>query len=214
MGRTGWGAVLLCLCACGVSRSPAARRPCRRCMAPRPRSASARAPMTSARAGIRASPSSSRRASPHPTSGSCSRRRAGRADLCPAPAGQRRGAGGRGDQPHLHARPGDGGHPPPALAGDPRGTPPTSGCADLTPTLHITGTPVIDTTNPASVTAYFVTKGYQSGTSGPAGAWMLSAVDVPTLVERPDFPVLIQGAADNQPTSPSTAPPRSSGRGC
>ncbi|HEY1908697.1 MAG TPA: choice-of-anchor D domain-containing protein [Myxococcaceae bacterium] len=71
------------------------------------------------------------------------------------------------------------------------------GCADLAPKVGITGTPVIDTSNPSSVTAYFVTKGYLSGTSGPAGAWM-HAVDVPTLAERPNFPVQIQGGADNQ----------------
>jgi iron transport multicopper oxidase len=71
------------------------------------------------------------------------------------------------------------------------------GCADLAPTVGITGTPVIDTRDSANVTAYFVTKGYLSGTSGPAGAWM-HAVDVPTLSERPNFPVRIQGSADNQ----------------
>ena len=71
------------------------------------------------------------------------------------------------------------------------------GCADLAPKVGVTGTPVIDTTNPNAVTAYFVSKGYLSGTSGPAGAWM-HAVDVPTLAERPGFPVQIQGGADNQ----------------
>ena len=71
------------------------------------------------------------------------------------------------------------------------------GCPDLTPTLGITGTPVIDPSDPSHVTAYFVTKGYQSGTSGPVGSWM-HAVDIPTLAERPGFPVQIQGSADNQ----------------
>ena len=70
------------------------------------------------------------------------------------------------------------------------------GCPDLTPSIGITGTPVIDTRDPANVTAYFVTKGYVSGSSGPVGAWM-HAVDVPTLAERPNFPVQIQGHADN-----------------
>jgi iron transport multicopper oxidase len=71
------------------------------------------------------------------------------------------------------------------------------GCPDLAPKVGITGTPVIDTRDPGHVTAYFVTKGYQTGTSGPAVAWM-HAVDIPTLSERPNFPVQIQGNADNQ----------------
>jgi len=71
------------------------------------------------------------------------------------------------------------------------------GCPDLAPKVGITGTPVIDTRDPSNVTAYFVTKSYQAGTSGPAVAWM-HAVDIPTLAERPSFPVQIQGNADNQ----------------
>ena len=71
------------------------------------------------------------------------------------------------------------------------------GCPDLAPKVGITGTPVIDTRDPSNVTAYFVTKSYQSGTSGPAAAWM-HAVDIPTLAERAGFPVQIQGSADNQ----------------
>jgi len=68
------------------------------------------------------------------------------------------------------------------------------GCGDLVPTIGITGTPVVDTrTN----TAYFTTKTYATGSSGPAAIYM-HAVDVPTLAERPNFPVLIQGTADNQ----------------
>ncbi|RPH68015.1 MAG: hypothetical protein EHM78_20275, partial [Myxococcaceae bacterium] len=71
------------------------------------------------------------------------------------------------------------------------------GCPDLAPKVGITGTPVIDIRDPGNVTAYFVTKSYQSGTSGPAVAWM-HAVDIPTLAERTGFPVQIQGTADNQ----------------
>jgi len=71
------------------------------------------------------------------------------------------------------------------------------GCPDLAPKVGITGTPVVDTRDPSNVTAYFVTKSYQSGTSGPAIAWM-HAVDIPTLSERANFPVQIQGNADNQ----------------
>ena len=68
------------------------------------------------------------------------------------------------------------------------------GCGDLVPTVGITGTPVVDT---RTHTAYFTTKSYASGTSGPA-AISMHAVDVPSLAERPNFPVLIQGAADNR----------------
>ncbi|HEU5220005.1 MAG TPA: hypothetical protein VFU23_15195, partial [Gemmatimonadales bacterium] len=71
------------------------------------------------------------------------------------------------------------------------------GCGDLAPWVGITGTPVIDTRDPATVTAYCVTTTYVAGTSGPSAAWM-HAVDVPTLAERPNFPVRIQGQADNQ----------------
>ena len=68
------------------------------------------------------------------------------------------------------------------------------GCGDLVPNVGITGTPVID---PSSSTAYLTTKTYASGTSGPA-ALFFHAVDLPTLAERPGFPVPIQGSADNQ----------------
>ena len=68
------------------------------------------------------------------------------------------------------------------------------GCGDLVPSIGITGTPVV---NPTTHTAYFTTKTYAAGTSGPAAIYM-HVVDVPTLVERPGFPVLIQGVADNQ----------------
>ena len=71
------------------------------------------------------------------------------------------------------------------------------GCPDLAPKVGITGTPVVDTRDPNNVTAYFVTKSYASGTSGPSVAFM-HAVDIPTLTERPNFPVQIQGSADNQ----------------
>ncbi len=68
-------------------------------------------------------------------------------------------------------------------------------CADLTPSVGITGTPVID---PASNTAYFFKKTYASGTSGPA-AWFAHAVDVGSGAERAGFPVRIQGTAANEP---------------
>jgi hypothetical protein len=71
------------------------------------------------------------------------------------------------------------------------------GCGDLTPWIGITGTPVIDE---ATDTAYFFSKTYASGTSGPA-AWYAHAVSVITGEERPNFPVLIQGVAQNGPQS-------------
>lgn len=69
------------------------------------------------------------------------------------------------------------------------------GCGDLTPWIGITGTPVVDeSTN----TAYFFSKTYASGTSGPA-AWFAHAVDLMTGAERPNFPVEISGTAQNSP---------------
>src|SRR5579859_4249778 len=62
------------------------------------------------------------------------------------------------------------------------------GCGDLVPNLGVTGAPVIDS---ASNTAYFLSKTYV----GSATAWFAHAVDVDTLVERPNFPVQIQGTA-------------------
>jgi iron transport multicopper oxidase len=68
-------------------------------------------------------------------------------------------------------------------------------CIPLQPNVGIMGTPVVDT---GSNTAYFFAKTYASGSSGPAAYWA-HAVDVASLDERPGFPVLIQGNADNQP---------------
>lgn len=70
------------------------------------------------------------------------------------------------------------------------------GCADLVPTIGITGTPVID---PATNTAYFLAKTYASGTSGSA-AWIMHAVNVADGAERPGFPVSIAGSATNAPS--------------
>jgi hypothetical protein len=68
-------------------------------------------------------------------------------------------------------------------------------CSDLTPSIGITGTPVVDG---ASGTAYFFAKTYASGTSGPA-VWWAHAVDANNGAERPGFPVAITGTASNQP---------------
>ena len=68
-------------------------------------------------------------------------------------------------------------------------------CADLTPSIGITGTPVVDE---SSNTMYLLKKSYAAGTSGPA-LWYAHALDVTTGAERPNFPVLIQGTASNAP---------------
>jgi hypothetical protein len=64
------------------------------------------------------------------------------------------------------------------------------GCGDITPTVGITGTPVIDT---SSSTAYFFSK-----SSG--GTYTLHAVDAGTLAEKSGFPVTISGTAQNDST--------------
>ena len=65
-------------------------------------------------------------------------------------------------------------------------------CGDLTPSIGITGTPVIDrTTN----TVYFFSKTYVAA----AAAYLLHALDLRTGAERTGFPVTIAGPASNQP---------------
>jgi outer membrane protein assembly factor BamB len=66
-------------------------------------------------------------------------------------------------------------------------------CEDLAPHVGITGTPVID---PTTNTAYFFSKTYESGESGPA-EWKMHAVDLATGGERTGFPVTIAGEAEN-----------------
>lgn len=67
------------------------------------------------------------------------------------------------------------------------------GCEDLFPHVGVTGTPVID---PNTNTAYFFSKTYESGESGPA-EWRMHAVDLATGAERAGFPVTIAGEAEN-----------------
>jgi Divergent InlB B-repeat domain/PQQ-like domain len=67
------------------------------------------------------------------------------------------------------------------------------GCEDLLPSIGITGTPVVD---PEAGIAYFTSKTYASGTSGPA-VWKMHAVDVTNGDEEPGFPVEIGGEAEN-----------------
>jgi outer membrane protein assembly factor BamB len=68
-------------------------------------------------------------------------------------------------------------------------------CADLLPSIGVTGTPAIDAD---SGTAYLLSKTYVSGTSGGA-AWFAHAIDLTTGAERDGFPVAIAGAASNEP---------------
>ncbi len=69
------------------------------------------------------------------------------------------------------------------------------GCGDLTPSIGVTATPVID---PTTNIAYLTHKTYASGSSGLA-RWYMDAVDVTTGAEEPGFPVLLSGAAQNAP---------------
>ncbi len=69
------------------------------------------------------------------------------------------------------------------------------GCADLTPQIGVTSTPVIDT---ASNTAYLTHKSYASGSSG-AARWWLDAIDMSSGAERAGFPVALEGEAQNLP---------------
>ena len=69
------------------------------------------------------------------------------------------------------------------------------GCADLTPGIGVTGTPVID---PETGIAYMTHKTYASGSSGPASWWM-DAINMSTHAEQPGFPVELGGEAQNLP---------------
>src|SRR5262249_29846335 len=65
-----------------------------------------------------------------------------------------------------------------------------------TPSVGITSTPAVDT---ATHTAYLFSKTYATDNSGPA-QWKAHAIDLATGNEKPNFPVVIQGSADNDPT--------------
>ncbi len=69
------------------------------------------------------------------------------------------------------------------------------GCGDLSPTIGVTATPVIDT---ETGIAYMTHKAYLSGHSGPA-AWYMDAINVGTGAEQPGFPVALGGTAQNAP---------------
>src|SRR5450432_450693 len=68
-------------------------------------------------------------------------------------------------------------------------------CADLLPSIGVTGTPAIDAD---TGTAYLLSKTYANGTSGGA-AWSAHAIDLATGGERDGFPVAIAGVASNEP---------------
>jgi outer membrane protein assembly factor BamB len=70
-------------------------------------------------------------------------------------------------------------------------------CTDLVPSVGVTSTPAIDH---ATNTAYVVSKAYASGTTGPAATYA-HAIDLTTGNEKPNFPVTLQGVADNDPTA-------------
>src|SRR5438105_5641026 len=69
------------------------------------------------------------------------------------------------------------------------------GCGDLTPSIGVTSTPVID---PTTNTAYLTHKTYVSGSSGPA-RWYMDAVDLAKGTEKTGFPVELSGTAQNAP---------------
>ncbi len=64
------------------------------------------------------------------------------------------------------------------------------GCADITPSIGTTSTPVIDS---STNTVYLTHKTYVSGTA----AWFMDALDVSNGQERAGFPVRLDGNADN-----------------
>jgi hypothetical protein len=78
------------------------------------------------------------------------------------------------------------------------GTPfdPTSvNCADISPSVGITSTPVVD---PSTGTEYLTSKTYLA--DGVTPAYYMHALDIATGAERPGFPVLISGTANNDPS--------------
>ncbi|KUJ19894.1 WSC-domain-containing protein [Mollisia scopiformis] len=72
-------------------------------------------------------------------------------------------------------------------------------CNDISGTIGVTGTPVID---PTTDTIYFWAKSYLGTATGyQNGAYRFHAIDAVTLKERPGFPTNIQGTpADNDNT--------------
>ena len=73
------------------------------------------------------------------------------------------------------------------------------GCADLTPALGSTSTPVID---PATGTVYLTTRLFEGRGTLNDGYWYLEAISAKTGEERPGFPVQISGTPYNTPGVP------------
>lgn len=74
------------------------------------------------------------------------------------------------------------------------------GCNDISDSVGITGTPIID---PSTDTAYFWAKSYAQGTTSGLynGRYRFHAVNVMTLEEHAGFPVMLDGhTADNDAT--------------
>jgi len=66
-----------------------------------------------------------------------------------------------------------------------------NGCNDISGTIGITGTPVID---PATDTIYFWAKSYLAGQTGVAGAvYRFHAIDALSLAEKSGFPKTAEG---------------------
>jgi len=72
----------------------------------------------------------------------------------------------------------------------------TVSCADLAPNIGTTSTPVYD---PATQTVYLTTK-VADGPTAQQPHWYLQGLSLADGTERPGFPVIIQGTADNDPT--------------
>jgi hypothetical protein len=71
------------------------------------------------------------------------------------------------------------------------------GCGDLTPNIGVTSTPVVD---PATGIVYLTCK-VNDGPDTHHPHWYMHALDVATGVERPGWPVVIQGSAGNDPVA-------------
>ena len=67
-------------------------------------------------------------------------------------------------------------------------------CGDISPEVGVTSTPAIDA---GTGTAYVMSKTYLA--DGVTPAYFLHAMDLVTGAEKPNFPVRIQGTADNDP---------------
>jgi outer membrane protein assembly factor BamB len=67
-------------------------------------------------------------------------------------------------------------------------------CTDLEPHVGITGTPVIDTEHKI---AYFVSTRYTKEGTEPESGWYMHAVELASGKEVPNFPVKIEGEAQN-----------------